>query len=130
MGLFDFIGGIFAPAANLIDNLHTSDEEKLKLRNELAAIKQQALTKMTEVEQARLNALSKVQVAEANSKHAITATWRPIASISIVSVIILASFGLIPQPDSNFYDLAQVFLGAYTTSRGLEKIAGSIAGRP
>ena len=42
MGLFDFIGGIFAPASKLVDDLHTSDEEKLTLKNELANIQAKA----------------------------------------------------------------------------------------
>lgn len=129
MGLFDFIGDIFKPAVSLVDELHVSDEERLQLRNELAKIEGQALAKMTEVEKARLDAMSKVQIAEANSKHWLTANWRPLSSVSMVFVIIAASFGIIPQPDSNFYDLAQVFLGAYTTSRGLEKVATSIASK-
>lgn len=129
MGIFDFISGIFTPMSSIIDELHTSDEEKLVLRNEMAGIKQQALDKMAEVEKSRLDAMSKVHVAEANSKHWITATWRPMSSIAMVFVIILASFGIIPQPDSNFYDLAQVLLGAYTASRGLEKVAASIAAK-
>ena len=28
MGILEFIGGIFKPAADLIDNVHTSDEER------------------------------------------------------------------------------------------------------
>ncbi len=126
MGLFDFIGNIFKPASDLVDNLHTSDEEKLELRNKLAEIEGKALAKLTELEQSRLEAMSKVQTAEANSKHVITATWRPISSIAMVTVIILASFGIIPQPDANFYDLAQLFLGAYAGGRSLEKIGKAI----
>ena len=38
MGLFDFIANIFKPAADIVDELHTSDEEKGRLRNELAKI--------------------------------------------------------------------------------------------
>ena len=33
MGLFDFIGSIFKPATKLVDDLHTSTEEKMKLKN-------------------------------------------------------------------------------------------------
>ena len=39
MSLFDFIGNIFKPASDMIDNLHTSEEEKLALLNELNKIK-------------------------------------------------------------------------------------------
>jgi Holin of 3TMs, for gene-transfer release len=126
MGLFDFIGAIFAPATKLIDDLNTSDEERLQLRNELAKIEGQALSKLTELEKSRLEAMSKVQVAEAGSKHFITATWRPISSLLMVSVIVLASFGVIPSPNESFYSLATLFLGAYSGGRSLEKFGSLI----
>lgn len=122
-----FISGIFKPAADLIDELHVSDEERDTLRNELAKIQTAALTKMTELEQSRLDAISKVQVAEANSKFWLTATWRPICSILCFIIITLGAFELIKQPAKEFYELAQIFLGSYAAGRSLEKI-GSVVG--
>ena len=122
MSLFDFLGGIFAPATKLIDDLHTSDEEKLQLRNELAKIQESAMERLTSLEKARLDALSKVQVAEANSKHWLTANWRPFTSVALVSIIILGSFGFVTVgPD--IHQLATVFLGGYAGGRSLEKVA-------
>ncbi len=126
MGLGDFIAGIFSPAVDLIDEIHVSDEERGKLKNELANIQNQALAKMADVEKARYDAMSKVQVAEAGSKFWLTATWRPMASILLIVVIVLSSFGWIASPGPDFYDLAQIFLGGYTASRGLEKMASSL----
>lgn len=129
MGIFtsitSFISGIFTPAANLIDNLHTSTEEKQQLRNELAKIQSDTLAKMSDLEMKRLDAVSKVQVAESQSKFWITAAWRPICSMGLVAIVIVASFGLIPKPDSDFYNLVNTFLGVYAGGRSLEKI-GSV----
>ena len=122
-GISSFISGIFMPVASVIDDLHLSDEEQMKLTNALKEIELKALGKMTELEKAKLEAMSKVQVAEAQSPHTITAIWRPVVSVALVSVVILASFGIIPKPDSDFYGLCEIFLGAYTISRGTEKIA-------
>ena len=36
MSLLGFLTGGIKPITDLVDNLHTSDEEKLQLRNELA----------------------------------------------------------------------------------------------
>lgn len=127
MGLFDFIGSIFAPATRLVDDLHTSEEEKMKLRNELAKIQGQALEKVTELEKARFEAMSKVQVAEAQSSNKLTSSWRPISSLAIVAIVILASFGLVPQPAQQFYDLAQIILGGYVIGRSTEKLAAGVA---
>jgi len=124
MSIFSFISNIFKPATDLVDNLHTSTEEKLELRNKLAEVQESANAKLVELEKARLEAISKVQVAEAGSKYAITATWRPICSMIIVAIVLLASFDL-AHPNEQFYELAKVFLGVYGSGRSLEKL-GSV----
>lgn len=122
MSIFSFIGNLFAPVANLVDELHVSDEERGKIQIELDKIKADAQAKFIELEKARLEAMQKVEVAEAGSKYWLRANWRPLCSISLVVLIIASSFGLVtvgPQ----IYDLAQVFLGAYAGGRSVEKVA-------
>lgn len=125
MWLTDFIAGIFKPAVDLVDDLHTSTEEKLQLRNKLAEIQEQANAKVIELEKARLDAMAKVEAAEASSSHWLRANWRPITSLALVGLIIADSFEWV-NAGSQIYDLANIFLGAYTTSRGLEKVAKAI----
>lgn len=125
MGLFSWIGSIFKPAARLVDEVHTSDEERLKLRNELAKIQANVNDKVIELEKARLDAMTKVEQAEAASSHWLRANWRPLVSLSLVGLIIAHSFELI-KLGTQVYDLAEIFLGGYVASRGLEKIAGKV----
>ena len=114
MGLFDFIGNIFAPAADLIDNLHTSEEEKLTLKNELTKI------------QAGMQAKSiELMKAEVSSEHFIVAAWRPLCAISLFVLILLDGFGLVKAPEQ-VYKLAEMFLGIYGGGRSLEKIAKAV----
>lgn len=122
MGILSFISDLFKPAADLIDNVHTSTEEKLTLRNELADIQRKVNDKIIDLEKARLDAMSKIEIAEAGSAHWLRANWRPICSIIIVGIIVADSFGWI-KAGVQIYDLAKIFLGAYTTSRGIEKVA-------
>lgn len=122
MGLFSWIAGIFEPAVKLVDDLHTSDEEKMQLRNKLAEIQEKANAKLIELEKAKVEALSKVQVAESNSKYAITATWRPITSMLLVALIIAGSFGWVAL-GKEIYDLAEIMLGGYAIGRSAEKVA-------
>lgn len=128
MGILDFIGGIFKPLTDTIDNVHTSTEEKQQLRNKLAEIQAGVQSKMIDLEAKRLDAMSKVQVAEASSKHTITAIWRPISSLMFVIVITLGAFHVIEKPDKEFYDLATIFLGTYAGGRSLEKIGAVVKG--
>lgn len=122
MFITDFIASIFKPATDLVDDLHTSTEEKLQLRNKLAEIQEEANQRLLELEKARLDAMAKVEAAEAGSAHWLKANWRPITSLALVGLIIADSFEVVVV-GQQVYDLAHIFLGAYTTSRGLEKVA-------
>lgn len=107
-----WISSIFKPAADLIDNLHTSTEEKMKLTNELARIR-------SEIEGKTIDLMK----TEAQSNHALAANWRPACSILIVIALVLdGHFGYHASP--NIYGLAEIFLGTYAGGRSLEKIAG------
>ena len=109
--MLDFIKAIFKPATELIDNLHVSDEERGKLRNEFAKIQYQ-VHKTT----------ADLMIAEANSPHLITSIWRPICALILFSLILLDGFGVISAPDQ-VYELAKIFLGVYSGGRSLEKVA-------
>lgn len=125
MGLLNFISDIFNPVSKIVDDIHVSDEERMQLRNELAKIQGSAMEKMTELEKTAIEAQSKVQVAEANSKHWLQGNWRPLTSLILVGLIVLGSFGLV-EVGKEIYDLAEIFLGAYTASRGAEKVSAAL----
>lgn len=127
MSILNWISGLFKPVADLVDNVHTSTEEKLKLKNELATIQKQVHDKVVELEQTRLQALSSVEVAESQSTHWLRANWRPLSSLTLVGTILYLVFTKQPIP-KEISDLAEIFLGAYAGGRSLEKIASLIKG--
>ena len=116
MNILSWISGIFSPAANLIDELVTSDEERLKLHNELANIKAQVHAKTTDL-----------MIAEAKSDHWIVASWRPLCALSLFVLILLDGFKVVDAPDQ-VYNLAELFLGVYSGGRSLEKIVSKVKG--
>ena len=121
MSIFSFISNLFKPAADLVDELHVSDEERGKLKNELAQIQAQAQKQMLDYEAKVVEARSKLMVAEAQSPHLITAIWRPVACLCLITIVVLASFG-IGKPDNQVYELTKILLGAYASGRTLEKV--------
>lgn len=125
MGILSFIGNIFKPATELIDNLHVSDEEKLTLRNELASIQEKAQSRLIELEQSRLEAHAKIVQAEMSSSNKLASSWRPISSLALVTIVILGSFGIV-KVGKELYDLLEILLGTYVGSRGLEKIVSTV----
>ena len=114
--MLELIAGLFKPAAKLIDDLHVSDEERGKLRNELAKI-QSGMHKES----------IKLMTAEANSTHMLTSIWRPICALILFSLILLDGFKLVEAP-TQVYDLATTFLGVYSGGRSLEKVAKAVKG--
>jgi hypothetical protein len=114
--MFDFIASIFKPAADLIDDIHTSDEEKAKLRNELAKIQSQMHAKSVEL-----------MTAEVKSDHWLVAAWRPMCVLLLIVLILADGYGLAKAP-AQVYDLASLFLTTYAGSRGAEKIARIVKG--
>ena len=51
MNWFSLVGSIFKPAAELIDNLHTSDEEKLTIKQKMFELQVEAFNKAEEYEE-------------------------------------------------------------------------------
>ena len=121
MSIFSIVSNLFKPAADLVDNLHTSTSEKQELRNELAKIQAGAQKELLSLEQKAIEARATIIQSEVNSKSAFTRLWRPICSTVMVIILLGASFGLC-SPDKEFYELAKIFLSVYGTSRGCEKL--------
>lgn len=111
MNLFSFIGDIFKPASDLVDNLHTSEEEKLTLLNELNKIKAGMQAKSVEL-----------MAAEAKSDHWIVASIRPICTLILILLIVADAYGWADAPPQ-IYSLAEIFISVYAGGRSFEKIA-------
>lgn len=120
MSILSFIGDIFKPASDLVDNLNTSDEERLILRNQLAEIQASLNEKMIELEKAKIDALSKIQIAEVSSDSAFTRTYRPAIITGMFILISLNSFGVLTTP------LPDVFLTVFGASFGVVGIGRSL----
>lgn len=116
-----FVTGLFGPAAKLIDNVSTTDEERLTLRNELAKIESTVQTKLIELETAQLKATQSVIIAETNSDNTIVKCWRPCTIILLITIVILGSFKIIETPPE-IWKLLEGFLYIYGSSRGIEKV--------
>ena len=134
MGILDFVGSIFKPAADLVDNLTTSDEErltiekqKLEIRKEMQQIEAAVRTKMIEYEGQLQQAQAKIIAAEASSASWLTSNWRPVTMLTFVVLIVFRWLDLLPHPNITPEIEAQLFaivkfgLGGYVVGRSLEK---------
>lgn len=131
MNLFKLIGQIFKPAAELIDSVHTSTEEKLIQKAAMLDTQVKLLEYALTYEQEQLEAKAEIIVAEAKSESWITRNWRPMTMLAFVCAILGYWFGLTPDtipPEAvdSMFTLVQIGLGGYVVGRSAEKVVPGI----
>lgn len=121
--LLGFIGEIFKPAAELIDNLHTSDEERLTIKGELFRMQAELSAKVLDYERDLLQAKAEIIKAEAAGQSWIQRSWRPITMLTFLVLVVADSFGLLEyRLAAEAWTLLQLGLGGYVVGRSAEKI--------
>ena len=127
MGFLDLIAGIFKPAAELIDELHTSEEEKIIQQRRLLEIQAMVLDSSLQYEKELMTAKAEIVTAEAKSEHWITATWRPITMLSFLALAVGDALGWLPNPlRDEAWMLLQLGLGGYVVGRSAEKVIKTV----
>jgi hypothetical protein len=126
MGFLGIIAGLFKPAVDLIDSLHTSEAERLEVRGKLMLIQAQVLAQVADFESGLIEAQAKIIVAEAKSQSWIARNWRPITMLTFLVLIVCDAFGVLAfRLREEAWLLLQLGLSSYVCGRSLEKIAGS-----
>lgn len=130
MGILSFVKDIFKPAADLVDNVHTSTEEKLELRNKLAEIEKEISLKALELENNLIQAQSNIIVAEAKGESWFQRCWRPVLMLVFAGLLIATWFGVSPGeiPTDRLFDILELGIGGYIGGRSVEKVAKTIKG--
>lgn len=127
MNIVNLIGSIFKPAAELVDELHTSDEERLKHKERLLEVQAIAMQTVFDYETETLAARAKIVNTEAGSSNWITASWRPVTMLTMLSLVVGDALGWLPNPLSQeAWVLLEIGLGGYVIGRSGEKIAKTI----
>lgn len=144
MDVVTLIASLFKPAVDLIDELHTSDEEKGVLENEAAIIKNvlmqaqnQITGKFLDYETKLMEARSSIIKAEATGQSWLQRNWRPLAMITFLVLIVFDAFGVLALcqrrlgigPErlvGDAWDLLKLGMGGYIVGRSAEKIVPSI----
>jgi hypothetical protein len=123
MGVLAFITDIFKPAAKLIDDLHTSDEERLSVKKELVNVENQLSLKILEYESKLVDAQASIIRAEATGQSWIQRNWRPITMLTFLVLVVLDTFGIFQSKlNPKAWLLLQIGLGGYVVGRSAEKI--------
>ena len=123
--IFAFLSGnVFDKVGNIIDDLVTSKQEKLVLKNQLEKLFLDAKLKLQEMQ-------TSIIISESKGNF-LQRSWRPILMLSfgfivLYSKFIAPAFGL-PNAvlESDFWDLLKLGVGGYVVGRSAEKITETI----
>lgn len=126
--IFEFLKAAIGPVTKLIDDIHTSDEERESLRLEFYRLQFGIFEQVMTYEKQLLEAQSNIITAEAQGQSWLQRSWRPITMLVFLGLVVADSFGWLSNPlASEAWTLLQIGLGGYVVGRSMEKITPKIA---
>lgn len=129
MNVLSFISSIFKPAVDLVDELHTSEEEKLEIRRKIQQIENEFLSKVLDYETKLMDNQATIIKAEATGQSWLQRNWRPITMLTFLVLVVLDSFDLLASRlVDHAWLLLQIGLGGYVAGRSAEKITTQVMG--
>ncbi len=121
------ISSVFEPAAKLIDELHTSEEERIDAKTRMLASQTALTMKVLDYEAQLAQMKSSIVLAEAQGKSWLQRNWRPITMMTFLVLVVMDSFGFLPfRLAGDAWTLLQIGLGGYVAGRSGEKIMNSM----
>ena len=125
MSIFsDAVSGVLKPISDVIDHLTVSGDQKVQLQLAQLQAGMAAQTAFQQYEQSLLDGQQKIIAAEATSGNWLTSSWRPIAMLTFLALVVCDSFGWLHSPLApQAWTLLQVGIGGYTVGRSVEKVA-------
>jgi len=119
-----FSGGVIKEIGKVIDNLFTSEEERINAKNEVFKVLQEQQLELQKLQ-------TEIIVAEAKGNW-LQRSWRPILMLAFGFIVIYVKFVAplfdlkIPELENEFWNLLQIGIGGYVVGRSAEKIADKI----
>ena len=129
MAWYSILADIMKPVTTLVDDIHTSDEERLVLRNRLYELQAKMGAEMLDYESELAKSRSAVIMAEATGQSWLQRNWRPITMLTFLALVVCDSFGLLEfRLAGQAWTLLQIGLGGYVVGRSAEKIVPKVVG--
>ena len=124
--ILEFLSGnVIGEIGKVIDNLFTTDEERLEAKNKIFQVIQEKELELQKMQ-------TDIIIAEAKGNW-LQRSWRPILMLSFGFIVIYVKFiaplfgFAIPPLEDEFWNLLQLGIGGYVVGRSAEKIAKNIA---
>ena len=123
--ILDFLtGSVIGEIGKVIDNLFTTDEERLEAKNKIFQVIQEKELELQKMQ-------TDIIIAEAKGNW-LQRSWRPILMLAFGFIVIYVKFlaplcgFTIPPLENEFWNLLQLGIGGYVVGRSAEKIAKSV----
>ena len=126
MNIIGKIGDILGGAFGLVDDLHTSDEEKLSMKAQLLTIQTGVISEVISAQSKMAEMQASIINTEAKSVHWITAAWRQITMLTFLVLIVAAQLGLTEPVQEPMWPLLKIGLGGYVIGRSFEKTVPTV----
>lgn len=126
MDIIGKIGDVLGGAFGLVDDIHTSEEEKLTLKSGLLQIQTQVISEVISAQSKMAEMQAGIIQAEAQSAHWLTAAWRPITMLTFLALIVIAQLGLTGPVPEDMWPLLKLGLGGYVIGRSFEKTVPNV----
>jgi len=122
------IAQIISPVSTLIDNLHTSDEERGQMQAEILRLQNEMTGKVLEYEGQLVQAQASIVQAEAQGGSWMQRNWRPITMLTFLALVVCDAFGWLAfRLADQAWALLQLGMGGYVIGRSVEKAAPALA---
>lgn len=125
--VWSFLANLILPVTKLVDDVHTSEEERLAIKTEMFKLQQEITNRVIEYETKLMDNQAKVILAEAQGESWLQRNWRPMMMIWFAVLLGMYWFGFTPENLSqttidHMFTLLQIGIGGYIVGRSGEKI--------
>lgn len=129
MDIWAAVTSMVKPVTDVIDAVHTSDEERLNIEARLLELKDKIVEREIKLREKELEAQAKIITAEAQGASWLQRNWRPITMITFLVLVVADTFGLTEyRLSAESWALLQLGIGGYVVGRSAEKITQVVKG--
>ena len=124
-GPLGFLSKILEPITGLVDQLHTSDDERLEAKAVLLQLQTSLMGQTIDYEKQIAQSQRDIIVAETQANSWLTRSWRPITMLTLVAMVVIAQFSSTEIPPDLWF-VIKFGLGGYVGGRSVEKSVASV----
>jgi hypothetical protein len=124
-GPLGFLSKILEPITGLVDQLHTSDDERLEAKAVLLQLQTSLMGQTIDYEKQIAQSQRDIIVAETQANSWLTRSWRPITMLTLVAMVVIAQFSSTEIPPDLWF-VIKLGLGGYVGGRSVEKSVASV----